>query len=153
MSQTPLIPASAGRSGIWFSTPPTWPGHKGLMRILSLILLGGLFWFLAAAFIRLAMPWGVFSGGYATVILFGLTALLAPVLVSLVHRLTAGGKAPRLPTAAILCLVCGLLDAVAMTWTPELYASNPARLVTGAAWLLFGVGALLTSAMLQDRPR
>ncbi|WP_340646658.1 hypothetical protein [Phenylobacterium sp.] len=123
------------------------------MRTLSLILLGAVLWFLAAVFIRLAMPWGVFSGGYATAILFGLTALLAPVLVSLVHRLTAGGRGPRLPTAAILCLVGGLLDALAMTLSPELYASNPARLVTGAAWLLFGFGALLTSAMLQDRPR
>ena len=123
------------------------------MRTLSLILLGAVLWFLAAVFIRLAMPWGVFSGGYATAILFGLTALLAPVLVSTVHRLTGGGQAPRLPTAAILCLVGVLLDALAMTWSPELYASNPARLVNGAAWLLFGVGAVLTSAMLQDRPR
>lgn len=123
------------------------------MRTLSLILLGAVLWFLAAVFIRLAMPWGLFSGGYATAILFAITALLAPVLLSSVHRLTAGGTAPRLPTAAILCLVGGLLDAVAMTWSPELYASNPARLVAGAAWLLFGVGALLTSAMLQDRTR
>ena len=123
------------------------------MRTLSLILLGAVLWFLAAVFIRLAMPWGLFSGGYATAILFGITALLAPVLLSSVHRLTAGGEGPRLPTAAILCLVGGLLDAVAMTWSPELYASNPARLVAGAAWLLFGVGALLTSAMLQDRTR
>ncbi|MBR7618458.1 hypothetical protein JKL49_03570 [Phenylobacterium sp. 20VBR1] len=123
------------------------------MRTLSLILLGAVLWFLGAAFIRLALPYGLFSGGYATAILFGVTALLAPVLLSLAHRLTAGGKTPRLPTAAILCLVGVLLDAVAMTWSPELYASNPARLVGGAAWLLFGVGALLTSAMLQDRTR
>ncbi len=123
------------------------------MRTLFLILLGAVLWFLAAAFIRLAMPWGVFAGGYATAILFGVTALLAPVLLSLAHRLTAGGKTPRLPTAAILCLVGVLLDAVALTWSPELYAANPARLVTGAAWLLFGTGALLTSAMLQDRTR
>jgi len=61
--------------------------------------------------------------------------------------------APRLPTAAILCTVGVLLDALAMVWSPELYAANPARLVGGAAWLLFGVGAILTAAMLQDRPR
>jgi hypothetical protein len=121
------------------------------MRTLSLILLGAVLWFLAAVFIRLALPWGVFGGGYAAAILFGLTALLAPVLLSAVHRLTAGGQRPRLPAAAILCLVGVLLDAVAMTWSPELYASNPARLVNGAAWRLFGVSALLTSAMLQDR--
>ena len=123
------------------------------MRTLSLILLGAVLWFLAALFIRLTLPFGLFSGGYATLILFGATALMAPVLLAGVHRLTAGGKAPRLPTAAILCLVGVLLDALAMTWSPQLYASNPARLVGGAAWLLFGVGAILTSAMLQDRPR
>ena len=123
------------------------------MRTLSLILLGALLWFLAAAFIHLALPYGMFSGGPITLLLFGATALLAPVLVSVSHRLTAGGPTPRLPTAASLCVVGVLLDAVAMTWWPQLYASNPARLVGGAAWLLFGVGALLASALLQDRPR
>ncbi|MDO8381320.1 hypothetical protein [Phenylobacterium sp.] len=123
------------------------------MRTLSLILLGAVLWFVAAAFIRLTLPFGLFSGGPVTLALFAITALMSPVLVNVVHRVTSGGPAPRLPTAAILCTVGVLLDALAMVWSPELYAANPARLVGGAAWLLFGVGAILTSAMLQDRPR
>ena len=121
------------------------------MRTLSLILLGAVLWLLAAVFIRLTLPFGLFSGGAATLGLFALTAVSAPILLSGVHRLTAGGGGPRVQTAAVLCLVGVLLDALAMIWAPEIYAANPARLVGGAAWLLFGVGALLTAALLQDQ--
>ena len=153
MSQRALLPPKEVGTGDQASTALLPSRHKGAMRTLSLILLGAVLWFLATVFIRLAMPWGLFSGGYATAILFAITALLAPPLVNSVHRLTAGGQGACLPTAATLCLVGGLLDSVAMTWSPELYASNPARLVAGAAWRLFGVGVLLTSAMLRDRTR
>ncbi len=123
------------------------------MRTLSLILLGAVLWATAMLFIRMTLPVGLFGGGSATLALFGVTALLAPVLLRLSHAMSGGGEAARLPTAALLCTTGVLLDTLVLLRAPDLYAANPARLVDAAAWRLFGVGALLTSALLQDRAR
>jgi hypothetical protein len=46
-----------------------------------------------------------------------------------------------------------LCDGVALTWAPGVYGGASARLALGAAWLLFGVGAILVGALFTARRR
>jgi hypothetical protein len=46
-----------------------------------------------------------------------------------------------------------LCDGIALTWAPSVYGGVSPRLALGAAWLLWGVGAILLAAATTGRRR
>jgi hypothetical protein len=123
-----------------------------LLRQLLLIGLGVVTWFVAALFIRLALPHGWLSGGPATIAVFLLTLPVAAVSVEGAHRLTFGRAGGLIRTACVISSVGLLLDGIAFVWASGLYTSDRASLALGGAWLLWTVGATLVYALLRPAP-
>src|SRR5436189_806160 len=107
-------------------------------------VLGLVGWFIAAMFIRLAIPLGWFAPPL-TVVLFVVAVPASWLLVELVRRLAGG--ADLLARVTIMCVVALLLDGLALVWLPSLYGAEGAELLPAAAWLLFGVGWIEFAAL------
>jgi hypothetical protein len=124
------------------------------MSIITRYLLQGfcglIVWFIAAMFIRFALPLGWLEGNIVTIIIFIVSLPVAAISIELVHRFTDGQKGEKIRTAAVLSLVGLLLDGMAITWTPLLYTADRAALSFGGAWLLWTVGLTLTYALARD---
>jgi hypothetical protein len=80
------------------------------------------------------------------VLLFAVTVPAAWGSVWLAGRVANLRPAQLVPGTAFACAVAMLCDGVALTWAPGVYGGASARLALGAAWLLFGVGAILIAA-------
>ena len=120
------------------------------LQIIALGFFGAVIWFIAAMFIRLALPLGWLAGGLLTVLVFAGSLPTAAVSIELAHRLVGGGSGQRIKTAAIISLVGLLLDGIAITWTPALYSPDRAAISFGGAWLLWTVGLTLVWALVRD---
>jgi hypothetical protein len=108
--------------------------------------LGLLFWFVAALFIRFVGA-SVFVTGSPWLLVIFLAGL--PMAWGLVRLSAVLGRidGPALfPAVTLLSVVGLLLDGVAITWFPALYGLPAESLVLAAAWLLGGVGVLITVA-------
>ena len=119
-------------------------------QIISLIALGALFWYAALLVIRFAGPFGLVSGGLVTSTLYITTPLAAIGLLWLVKRII--GSQDVLKVAVVLCITGLLLDGLAIRWAPHWYGTGD-PVLGGAAWLLWGVGCILTVALLWQKPK
>lgn len=120
--------------------------------VIRLILVGAIGWALAASFIRFAHGAGLFTGA-AEPVLFGLCFPLAwgtAVLLRTSGRLRRDHVVPAMSIGLIPAL---FLDGIALTTAPWIYGATPDALLPAAAWLLFGVGAFLAAAFLEERRR
>ncbi len=130
-------------------TAPTSPPLSST-RIAKLALLGAVYWFAAALFIRATSALWV-GGGMATVVVF---ALVIPVTVPalLLGLRIAGLTRDRATVAAtVMTGAAALLDGVALTWFPTLYGSDPAIVLGGAAAILWGAGIALVLGIVIER--
>ena len=122
-------------------------------QILLYVLIVAVGWFVAAQFIRFAGP-HIFDGSVAHAAMFVLTALCGPAFVwlaALAVRLPFG---EMLPPITLMTVTALLLDGIAISWVPFLYGGTGPNLAYGAAWLLWGVGAIFLAAlMLAQRPK
>jgi hypothetical protein len=119
-------------------------------QLLILIVLGVVFWFLAAMLVGTIGPMGALSGRarwitYVLVIPGTIPAILiSRRLASLTRSQTSTGL--LVVTAAAL-----LLDGIAHAWFPSLYGSDPQLLLAGAAVIFWGAGVGLILAFIMSR--
>ncbi len=119
-------------------------------QIAILAIYGTILWFLAAMLVRNIGPMGALDGvwglaAYALVIPGTIPAvLLARPLAKLRHDQMAIGIAVVTATAL-------LLDGVAHAWFPELYGTDPALIVKGAAAIFWGAGVGLVLAFIMNK--
>jgi len=73
---------------------------------------------------------------------------LSVLLSRRLARLKAGQALPGIAIGLVAATFC---DAIALTWGRGLYGSDPAQVLYGAAWILWGVGLFLLFAYLADR--
>lgn len=115
-----------------------------------LAVLGAILWFIAALFIRFTMPLGWFEGNNETIILFVVSVPLAMIAIELIQKITQGEAGSMIRTASVISVVGLLLDALALSWSRDLYSKDPVGLETAAAWLLWVVGFTLAYSLMRD---
>lgn len=120
-SATPLSPRQAATLAAW----------------------GVLLWFAVALFIRWAPP-ALFGRGVATALLFAAAAPIAWVSIWATQRVAALRPDQLVAGAALASAAAMFCDGIALTWS-SLYGPGT-DLVPAAAWLLWGVAAILTAA-------
>ncbi len=128
-------------------TPAATPQRLSRSQAARLAVLAVVIWYLAALFIRFGLPARLYGGGPG-VLLFAATLPVAWGSTRLAERVAGLRPAQVVPGTAFACAVAMLCDGVALTWAPGVYGGASARLALGAAWLLFGVGAILVAAIL-----
>ena len=119
-------------------------------RQLLLILFGIVTWFVAAIFIRHALPQGWLDGGAATIGVFLVSLPVAALSIEAAHRIMRGEAGRLTRTAVVISCVGLLLDGLAFIWASGLYTADRAELSFGGAWLLWTVGATLLYASIRD---
>ena len=147
MPATPMDAVQGFARSPALPTPPATPQRLSRAQAARLAVLAVVLWYLAALFIRFALPAGLYGGGPG-VLLFAATLPLAWGSIRLAERVAGLRPAQVVPGTAFACAVAMLCDGVALTWAPGVYGGASARLALGAAWLLFGVGAILVAAIL-----
>jgi hypothetical protein len=118
-------------------------------QLAAVIAIGVAFWFSAALTVQFGAPAGFF-GPTASALLFAVSipiCWLSVLLTKKLARLRAGQTLPGIAIGLVAATIC---DAVALTWGRGLYGSDPAQIVSGAAWILWGVGFFLLFAFLDD---
>jgi hypothetical protein len=121
-------------------------------QIVRLAALAIVLWYAAALCIRVGLPAGLY-GGSAGALLFVATGGLAWPTVRLAARVGALRPFQVVPGVAMACAVAMLCEGIALTWAPAVYGGVSPRLALGAAWLLWGVGAILLAAATTGRRR
>lgn len=117
---------------------------------LTITALYGLgFWFAAALTVRFGAPFGIF-GAQASAILFGAAIPICWVAVRFAQYLARLQTGQILPGVAVGLIAATCADGVALTWGRALYGTDPAQIVYGAAWILWGVGWFLLFAYRAD---
>lgn len=114
------------------------------------VALGILFWFEAALFVR-AFGDRVFDMGIAHAMTYFAALLVCPMLVWLVALVARVPSNTMVLPTIIMTMSALLLDGVAMTLSPALYGGMNETLTYGAAWILWGAGCGLLSAMLLSK--
>ena len=108
-----------------------------------LVAWGVLLWFAVALFIRWAPPI-LFGRGLATVLMFAAAAPMAWASIWATQRVASLQPGQLVSGAALASAAAMFCDGIALTWS-SLYGSGT-DLVPAAAWLLWGVAAILTAA-------
>ncbi len=119
-------------------------------RIILFLIIGAVAWFIAAQFIRIFGP-ELFSGGWPNAATLAGAALVSPVLNWAVAKGTGTPLADMIVPMVLMVIVALMLDGLAITYAPALYGGEGITLAHGAAFLLWGVGCLLLSALVMAR--
>ena len=114
-----------------------------------MVTIGAVFWFAAAVVIHIA-PW-LFQNDAFTLGLFAATIPLAWAFIRMAIWLARLQPQHVLPATAVTVTTGALLDGAFITCFTGLYGNNPATIMIGAAWLLWGVGLLLLLAYGMSR--
>jgi hypothetical protein len=117
---------------------------------LILAVYGVVLWFAAANLVRIIGPMGAFDG------LMGLIsfALVIPGTVPAIYGARWIAKLRRDQTALAIAVVTAaalLLDGIAHAWFPQLYGTDPALIVKGAAAIFWGAGVGLVLGLIMNR--
>ena len=120
-------------------------------QIITVIVFGVIFWFVAALIVRFGAPMGFF-GPTASIIAFALAipgCWLSVLVVKRIARLEAGQMVAGIVIGTVTATLC---DGIALTWARGLfYGSDPTLVNFGAAWILWGAGLFLLFAYLDDQ--
>jgi hypothetical protein len=117
-----------------------------------LAMLGAVLWVIGVAGIHLASPSGVFSRRLGFFVL--LAALpMAWGTVRLARRICLPSGAGLVEAVGLVALPAALLDGIALTWAPGLYAADAADQRAAAAWLLWFLGASFAAALAMSPRR
>jgi hypothetical protein len=119
-------------------------------RLARLSILGAVLWFCAVLYIRFVGPFGTFEGVKAVI----LYASMIPVslLSTRLSRRVVGFPAKSLtlvvvgvPSAAAL-----FMDGIAFVFFRDIYGTDPAVILGGAAWLLWTIGVTLAIGLVMS---
>lgn len=120
-------------------------------QMIILALYGAVLWFLAAMLVRTIGPMGALDGS-ARIITY---ALVIPGTIPAIWigRVMAGLARDQTATALIVITATALLlDGIAHAWFPNLYGSDPALIVKGAAVIFWGAGVGLVLGLIMNGP-
>ena len=120
-------------------------------QMIILALYGAVLWFLAAMLVRTIGPMGALDGS-ARIITY---ALVIPGTIPAIWigRTMAGLARDQTATALIVITATALLlDGIAHAWFPNLYGSDPALIVKGAAVIFWGAGVGLVLGLIMNGP-
>jgi hypothetical protein len=117
-----------------------------------LAMLGAVLWVIGVAGIHLASPHGVFSARLAFFMLLAAVPM-AWGTVRLARRIGLPSGAGLVEAVGLVALPAALLDGIALTWAPGLYAADAADQRAAAAWLLWFLGASLAAALAMSPRR
>lgn len=127
--------------------PATIHGQLRRGQATRLAASGVALWLLFALLIRFSISAGLFGSAAASVLLFIAAIPLAWPMIWLCRHtagLTPEQVVPGVAVASAAALLC---DGVALTWAPSLYGPDAASILPVVAWLLWGVGVILTLSL------
>jgi hypothetical protein len=110
------------------------------------IVLGACFWFGAAMLIRVIGPYALTAGNPLRLLMFGVAI---PVSIGFMAIAKLTGQVAwhqLLRPLVVMTFTATLLDGIALTWFPTLYADTYEVALFGAALILWGVGLGLSLA-------
>ena len=110
-----------------------------------LVALGIFFWFVFAMAVRFTSGLGLF-GGVVGVATFLLSIAVGWLIVILLRRLASLTAGQLVTGVALSTAAAALCDGIVLTWMPTLYGNDPADVLLGAAYILWGVGVLIIIA-------
>jgi hypothetical protein len=116
------------------------------------IALGIFFWFVAALCVRYFSS-AESAGGPRSLLTFALSIPGGWLVMWITRRVAALQPAQMVPGLAMGVAAASFCDGIAMTWTRALYGSAPEQILPGAAWILWGVGCILTWAFVGSHQR
>ncbi len=119
-------------------------------QIVALIIIGAAVWFLAAMFLRLLGPNGIFEG-VNRVILYALIVPGTVPFVILTQRLVRLHRSQIATGYTIATTAAMLLDGIALAWFPALYGGNAEMVAGSGAAILWGAGVGLVLAFWWNR--
>ena len=126
-------------------------GRAAFPPLARLFVLSVVLWGVGVAFIREAIPFGLFSAA-ASFALLAATLPVAWLTVRLARRVAGPGTTP-FEAVALVSMPALLLDGLALTWAPAAYGPAGTSLRIPAAWLLWFVGVSLAVAVSAERRR
>jgi hypothetical protein len=124
------------------------PGLPGLG---MMAVLGVLFWFGFAMFVRFMEPFGLLQGG-ARVAIF---VVAIPIVLTLIPGVRMAMRFPAERMTEIIGIITAfaiLLDGLAFGFFPAIYGTDPAHQIAGAGLILWGGGlGILVAYAIQIR--
>ena len=129
--------------------PSTRAPHRRFS-LAALIIMGAVYWFVAALVVRwTAVEW--VGSTAATLVVFALIVVVTPAALWLGMRIARAKRAQAGYAATVMTMVALFLDGIALTWFPSLYGTDPKVLLGGAASIMFGAGAALLIGMIAEK--
>jgi hypothetical protein len=125
--------------------------NKGVP-VVRLAMLGAVLWVVGVVGIHLAAPSGAFTARLAYLVLPAAVPM-AWGTVRLARRIGERSGAGLLEAVALVALPAALLDGIALTWAPGLYAADAADQRAAGAWLLWFLGASFAAALAMSPKR
>ena len=128
----------------------TSPQNLTPLQIAILAGYGTVLWFAAAMLVRNIGPMGAFDGAWGILTY----ALVIPGTVPAILAARPLAKLSGVQTVAGIAVVTAtalLLDGVAHAWFPQIYGTDPALIVKGAAAIFWGAGVGLVLAFIMNK--
>jgi hypothetical protein len=116
------------------------------------VLIGVVFWFVAAMMIRLMGTTVLDPKSINMVVLFVLSFPFGFASMRLIGSIVGLHGAAFLPAVLVMSMTAVFLDAIAFTWT-DLYGLPAESRIYGAAWILWGLGCIFLFALLDSREK
>jgi hypothetical protein len=116
------------------------------------VLIGVVFWFVAAMMIRLMGTAVLNPDSLKMVLLFVLTFPFGFASMRLIGAIVGLRGVAFLPAVLVMSMTAVFLDAIAFTWT-GLYGLPAESRIYGAAWILWGLGCIYFFALLDSREK
>lgn len=118
-------------------------------QLVLMVVLGIIFWFVAALAVRFGSGLGWF-GPIASIVAFAVGIPICWLSVRFCKQVGGLAAGQNLPGVGIGLMAATFCDGIALTWARDLYGSDAALITLGAAWILWGVGLFLLFAYLED---
>jgi hypothetical protein len=120
-------------------------------KLILLIILGIVFWFIAAMTVKLLGNAVFTEYNLYRLLMFAATFPISFVFIQITVKIAKLKKDEILNAVVIMTITATFLDGIAITWFRQLYAESFETALYGAAWILFGAGVgLLFGYVMTD---
>ncbi|GAA4351338.1 hypothetical protein GCM10023185_09890 [Hymenobacter saemangeumensis] len=110
-------------------------------KLLLSLLLGIVFWLLAALFVRYAGRYFFTGHPVRLLVLFAATLPLSGLFILIAKGLLRLSPPELYDSAVVMTGIATLLDGLALTFRQSLYGESSGVVLLGAAWILWGGAA------------
>ena len=122
-------------------------------KTLLYIILGIIFWFVAAMIVRFGGS-AIFSEGNPLLLIMFLVAFpVTSVFLYITMKIGRLQQGELLKPIVIITVTAAALDGIAMTWFRQLYSNSFEVAFYGSAMILWGVSLGLVSAYILSNPK